>query len=164
MRSNILSDTAIFKIIWRFMIISRWIFRTLTCVRENDSSTKQQAAPCCESLWKRTLSAKPERLAGSRMWLPQILGCGEYPILESFFGSPVSALNGQAMIFLWSGRSAAPLEACVKPLWFAGSTSQWGLAQDSPRGQIAIVLQGENRVGGAISQCLLSSCIILIGW
>ena len=73
MRSKILSDRAIFKIIWRFMIIARWIFRTLTCIRENDSSTKQQAAPCCESLWKRTLSAKTERVLNNHLTVSSFL-------------------------------------------------------------------------------------------
>ena len=33
------------------------------------------------------------------LWLPKIPEYGKYPILDFFFGPPLSTLNGQAMIF-----------------------------------------------------------------
>ena len=44
-------------------------------------------------LWKRNF------VQNTYLWLSKISEYGKYPILESFFGPPLSTLNGQAMIF-----------------------------------------------------------------
>ena len=54
------------------------------------------------------------------LWLPRIPGCVGYPILESFFGSPLSALSGRAIIFPWLEQGMTPPVTCVKLLQFLG--------------------------------------------
>ena len=44
-------------------------------------------------LWRRKF------VQSTYLWLPKIPGYGKYPILESFFGPPLSTLNVQALIF-----------------------------------------------------------------
>ena len=57
------------------------------------------------------------------LWHPQIPGCGRCPILESFFGSAVSALYGRAVISPWLERNGVVLlQGLVQ-----NSSSLWAL-------------------------------------
>ena len=84
-------------------------------------------------LWRRNF------VQSTYLWLPKIPEYGKYPILESFFGPPLSTLSGQAKIFfnlsrMWLHQRLVPVRELFKPAEFGSRYSSGTRAQSSPEG------------------------------